>query len=161
MRSPGREFASLFRRKDIGAVDAHLAHLAARGVTCLRFMLEYCQTENRYLERPAGTFQPNMVRLWDDLFLLCEKHGLRICSRPTTPSGCGSGGNTTRTTPPRVGLAARATAGCCARTHLNAIKGRLTSPPNAGVAAAPVRLGPLERDPSAHGGNSTDAFHVS
>ncbi|HEY8359740.1 MAG TPA: hypothetical protein VIL30_19985 [Ramlibacter sp.] len=76
------EFAGLFRRKDMAAVDAHLARLAANGVTCLRFMLEYCQTENRYLERPAGTFQPNMVRLWDDLFALCEKHGLRLLLTP-------------------------------------------------------------------------------
>ncbi|MDB5896887.1 MAG: hypothetical protein JWP22_4419 [Ramlibacter sp.] len=76
------EFAGLFRRKDMGAVDAHLEKLAAHGVTCLRFMLEYCQTENRYLERPAGKFQPNMVTLWDDLFSLCEKHGLRILLTP-------------------------------------------------------------------------------
>ncbi|MGV3585681.1 MAG: hypothetical protein ACO1OF_01665 [Adhaeribacter sp.] len=76
------EFAGLFRRKDMGAVEDHLAYLAAHGVTCLRFMLEYCQTENRYIERPTGKFQPNMVRLWDDLFALCEKHGLRILLTP-------------------------------------------------------------------------------
>jgi len=76
------EFAGLFRRKDMAAVEAHLAYLAAHGVTCLRFMLEYCQTQNRYIERPAGKFQPNMVRLWDDLFALCEKHGLRILLTP-------------------------------------------------------------------------------
>ena len=76
------EFAGLFRRKDMGAVDEHLAYLAAHDVTCLRFMLEYCQTENRYFERPVGKFQPNMVRLWDDVFALCEKHGLRILLTP-------------------------------------------------------------------------------
>ena len=76
------EFAGLFRRKNMAAVEAHLAYLAEHGVTCLRFMLEYCQTENRYIERPAGKFQPNMVRLWDDLFALCEKYGLRILLTP-------------------------------------------------------------------------------
>ncbi|UOQ70054.1 hypothetical protein [Hymenobacter cellulosilyticus] len=76
------DFASLFRRRDIAAVDRHLAWLAAHGVTCLRFMLEYCQTENRYLERPVGHFQPNMVRLWDDLFALCQRHGLRLLLTP-------------------------------------------------------------------------------
>ncbi|UOQ68379.1 hypothetical protein [Hymenobacter volaticus] len=76
------EFDGLFRRKNMAAVEAHLIWLAAHGVTCLRFMLEYCQTENRYIERPAGNFQFNMVRLWDDLFALCEKHGLRILLTP-------------------------------------------------------------------------------
>ncbi|TGE29990.1 hypothetical protein E5K02_07400 [Hymenobacter metallicola] len=76
------DFAGLFRRRDMAAVDRHLAWLAAHGVTCLRFMLEYCQTENRYLERPAGHFQPNMVRFWDDLFALCEKYGLRLLLTP-------------------------------------------------------------------------------
>lgn len=76
------EFAGLFRRKNMAAVEEHLVWLVAHGVTCLRFMLEYCQTENRYIERPAGNFQPNMVRLWDDLFALCEKHGLRILLTP-------------------------------------------------------------------------------
>ena len=76
------EFDGLFRRKNMAAVEQHLIWLAAHGVTCLRFMLEYCQTENRYIERPVGNFQPNMVRLWDDLFALCEKHGLRILLTP-------------------------------------------------------------------------------
>ncbi|MBD0375835.1 MAG: cellulase family glycosylhydrolase [Flavisolibacter sp.] len=76
------ELKGLFRRKDIKSVEDYLTYLKAHGVTCLRLMLEYCQTENRYIERPAGTFQPNMVKLWDDLFALCEKHGLRILLTP-------------------------------------------------------------------------------
>ncbi len=59
-----------------------MAWLASHGVTCLRFMLEYAQTKNRYFERPAGKFQPNMVRLWDDLFALCGKYNLRILLTP-------------------------------------------------------------------------------
>ncbi len=76
------DFAGLFRRKDMAAVEGHLAYLVEHGVTVLRFMLEYAQTENRYFEKPAGKFQPNMIKLWDDLFALCEKYGLRILLTP-------------------------------------------------------------------------------
>jgi len=76
------DLAGLFQRRDIVAVEGHLAWLAAHGVTCLRLMLEYCQTEHRYLERPVGRFQPHMVRLWDDLFALCAKYGLRVLLTP-------------------------------------------------------------------------------
>ncbi|WP_181885105.1 glycoside hydrolase 5 family protein [Pontibacter diazotrophicus] len=76
------DFANAFRRKDLKQVEDHLAWLSEHGVTCLRFMLEYAQTENRYFERPAGTFSPNMVRLWDDLFELCGKYKLRILLTP-------------------------------------------------------------------------------
>ena len=76
------DFANAFRRKDMKQVEGHLAWLAGHGVTCLRFMLEYAQTENRYFERPVGKFPPNMVRLWDDLFALCAKYQLRILLTP-------------------------------------------------------------------------------
>jgi mannan endo-1,4-beta-mannosidase len=56
--------------------------LKQHGVTCLRLMLEYCHGEHRYFEKPVGRFQPNMIQLWDDLFFLCEKHGLRILLTP-------------------------------------------------------------------------------
>ena len=76
------EFANLFRRKDLKQVEEHLAWLAEHQVTCLRFMLEYAQTEHRYFERPAGSFAPNMLRLWDDLFALCGKYGIRVLLTP-------------------------------------------------------------------------------
>ncbi|CAN5868424.1 hypothetical protein BH24BAC1_BH24BAC1_17240 [soil metagenome] len=76
------ELAGLFRRKDVSSVEKYLAYLAEHGVTCLRLMLEYAQSENRYLERPVGKYQPNVVRLWDDLFSLCAKYGLRILLTP-------------------------------------------------------------------------------
>ena len=76
------DFAALFRRKNIKQVEGHLEWLAAHGVTCLRFMLEYAQTEHRYFERPIGKFSPNMVRLWDDLFMLCNKYKLRLLLTP-------------------------------------------------------------------------------
>ncbi|MGI4970275.1 MAG: hypothetical protein ACRYGH_15125 [Janthinobacterium lividum] len=76
------DLSGLFRRREVKAVEGHLAWLAAHGVTCLRLMLEYCQTEHRYLERPVGRFQPNMVRFWDDLLALCAHYGLRVLLTP-------------------------------------------------------------------------------
>jgi mannan endo-1,4-beta-mannosidase len=74
--------AGLFRRRDVAAVREHLRMLKAHGVTCLRLMLEYAQGRHRYIERPVGTFAPNMVRLWDDLFALCEEIGVYILLTP-------------------------------------------------------------------------------
>ncbi len=76
------ELNPLFRRANVAAVAAHLRDLAEHGVTVLRLMLEYAQVRHRYIERPVGSFSPNMVRFWDDLFLLCERCGLRILLTP-------------------------------------------------------------------------------
>ena len=76
------ELAGLFRRRDLPAVEAHLRWLVAHGVTCLRLMVEYAQGRHRYLERPAGRPVPAMVQLWDDLFALCERTGMRILLTP-------------------------------------------------------------------------------
>jgi hypothetical protein len=72
----------LFRRRDPAAVEAHLRMLAEHGVTTIRLMLEYAHREHRYIERPVGVFPPNMVQLWDDLFALCEKTGIRVLLTP-------------------------------------------------------------------------------
>lgn len=76
------DLAPLFRRRDLAAVERHLLELRAHGVTCIRLMLEYCHGEHRYLERPTGRFVPAMVRLWDDLFRLLERIGLRVLLTP-------------------------------------------------------------------------------
>ncbi len=76
------ELNGLFRRRDLAGVERHLRWLKASGVTVLRLMLEYAQGEHRYFERPVGTFVPNMVRLWDDLFALCERVGLYVLLTP-------------------------------------------------------------------------------
>ncbi len=76
------ELSGLYRRRDLAAVERHLHWLAEHGVTCLRLMLEYCQTDGRYFERPAGRFNPAMVALWDDLFRLCAQAGLRVLLTP-------------------------------------------------------------------------------
>ena len=76
------ELVGLFRRRDLPAVERHLTHLVAHGVTCLRLMIEYAQVRHRYFERPAGVFVPAMVQLWDDLFAMCERIGLRILLTP-------------------------------------------------------------------------------
>jgi hypothetical protein len=76
------DFGGLYRRRDAAAVEGHMRWLAAHKVTCLRFMMECAQSRHRYFERPMGRFVPNVVRLWDDLFALCERHGLRILLTP-------------------------------------------------------------------------------
>ena len=45
-------------------------------------MLEYNHREHRYFESPAGRFVPAMVRLWDDLLMLCKRHGIRVLLTP-------------------------------------------------------------------------------
>ncbi|MBB4636329.1 hypothetical protein [Longimicrobium terrae] len=75
------ELGPLYRRKDVDAVDRHLAWLASNGITVLRLMLE-CAHKGRYLEKPLGTFQPHMVRVWDDLIALCSRHGIRLLLTP-------------------------------------------------------------------------------
>jgi mannan endo-1,4-beta-mannosidase len=76
------ELKGLYRRVDVAAVERHLAWLVEHGVTVLRLMLEYAQTRSFYFERKAGVFNPVMVQLWDDLFELCERLGLRILLTP-------------------------------------------------------------------------------
>ena len=76
------ELNGLFRGRDLAGVEAHLRALRDQGVTCLRLMLEYAQGRHRYIEKPVGRFVPNMVRLWDDLFALCERAGLHILLTP-------------------------------------------------------------------------------
>ncbi len=74
--------AGLFRRRDLAGAEAYVRALHASGVTVLRLMLEYSQSQHRYFERPAGTFNPDMVRLWDDLFAICERIGVRVLLTP-------------------------------------------------------------------------------
>ena len=76
------ELNGLFQRRNLAAVEAYLNRLKEHGITCLRLMLEYAQVRHRYIERPIGTFVPSMVQLWDDLFRLCERMGLRILLTP-------------------------------------------------------------------------------
>ena len=75
------ELAPLFRRRDLAAVERHLAWLVEHGVTCLRLMVEYAQVRHRYFDR-GGVPVPAMVQLWDDLFALCERAGMRILLTP-------------------------------------------------------------------------------
>ena len=76
------ELSGLFRRRDLPGVERHLRALRDSGVTCMRLMLEYAQVEHRYLERPAGRFVPAMVQLWDDLFEICQRTGMRLLLTP-------------------------------------------------------------------------------
>ena len=76
------ELDGLFGRRDLPSVERYLRMLAGHGVTVLRLMLEYAETDDRYIERPAGCWNPAMIQLWDDLFAACEASGLRILLTP-------------------------------------------------------------------------------
>src|SRR5947209_15078059 len=71
------ELEGLLDRRDVPAVDRHLAWLKEHGVTTLRVMLEYVG-DGLFLERECGRFDPVTVRAIDDLIALCERHGLRL-----------------------------------------------------------------------------------
>lgn len=74
--------AGLYRRRDPAAAEAYLAGLAQSKVTVLRLMLEYAHRDGWYFEKPFGTFNPVLVRFWDDLFALCARCGIRILLTP-------------------------------------------------------------------------------
>lgn len=76
------ELQGLFRRRDTRPAEQYIRMLADHGVTVLRLMMEYSQFDSRYFERPAGRYQPHMVKLWDDLFDLLEENGLRVLLTP-------------------------------------------------------------------------------
>jgi hypothetical protein len=76
------ELNGLFRRRDLVQVEAFLRGLRDSGVSVIRLMMEYAQAKHRYFERPAGRFVPAMVQLWDDLFALCERVGMRLLLTP-------------------------------------------------------------------------------
>lgn len=74
--------AGLYRRRDPHVTERHFADLAAQGVTCLRLMLDYSQVRHRHLEHRAGEFNPAVVKMWDDLIALGERHGIRFLLTP-------------------------------------------------------------------------------
>ncbi len=76
------ELEGLFRRKNARPAEEYLDTLAPHGVTVLRLMLEYAQFDSRRFEMPVGVWRRDMVRLWDDLFAMCEERGLRILLTP-------------------------------------------------------------------------------
>src|SRR5690242_7486660 len=50
------ELAGLYGARDLPGAERHLRYLKASGVTCLRLMLEYVQTNRRMLELQVGRF---------------------------------------------------------------------------------------------------------
>jgi hypothetical protein len=63
---------------DLPAVEAHIKMLAEHGVTVVRIMLEYAQSESWFFEDPVGNFAPGSVQYWDNLIGLCERYGVRL-----------------------------------------------------------------------------------
>ena len=79
---PWTEFSGLIRRRDLHAVERHLA-LAARARRDLSAAdARILPGRHRHLESPAGAFRPEMVRLWDDLIALCERYRLYLLLTP-------------------------------------------------------------------------------
>ena len=76
------EFAGLLAGSNPAAIERHLKSLKHSGVTVLRFMLEYCEHGSAFLESPAGTFNEQLARVWDELVALCRRVGLRLLLTP-------------------------------------------------------------------------------
>lgn len=79
---PWDSLAGLFRRADPARVEAYIAMLASEGVNVLRVMLEYCEFDEHYFEKPCGVFNPDVVQFWDDLIPICERYGVRLLLTP-------------------------------------------------------------------------------
>jgi hypothetical protein len=63
---------------DLHVTEAYIQDLARRGVTVLRIMLEYCQDNKWFFEKPVGNVRPEAVQYWDNLIGLCERHKMRL-----------------------------------------------------------------------------------
>lgn len=64
------------------ATEAYIQDLRDHGITVSRIMIEYAQFPRTYFENPVGTFDPVMVKFWDDFIALAEKHGLYLLLTP-------------------------------------------------------------------------------
>ncbi len=76
------ELSGLLHRRDPAAAERYVAMLAAHGVTVMRLMLEYAEFDEHYFERRDGGWNEAVVQFWDDLFPLCERHGVRLLLTP-------------------------------------------------------------------------------
>ena len=76
------ELGPLYRRRDVAVVEDYISWQVRHGVTVMRLMLEYAQVRHRYFETGLGAWNPQLVAYWDDLFALCERHGMRLLLTP-------------------------------------------------------------------------------
>ncbi len=74
--------AGLFDGRDPASAGRYVRMLVEHGVTVLRVMLEYCEDDRHYLERPAGLYSARLVERWDDFIGLCERAGMRLLLTP-------------------------------------------------------------------------------
>jgi hypothetical protein len=72
----------LIANRDVAAAERYLRAITSCGVTCVRLMLEYCEGDDTYFEKPASVFNPQLVRLWDKVFAMCGQFGLRALLTP-------------------------------------------------------------------------------
>ena len=76
------DLIGIYKKRDLPSAIRYFEMMQDNGVNCMRLMLEYCQTNQYYLEKPAGKFLPPMVQFWDDIFSLCKNYGIRILLTP-------------------------------------------------------------------------------
>ena len=76
------ELGPLYRRRDVAVVEDYISWQVRHGVTVMRLMLEYAHVRHRYFETAPGAWNPRIVEYWDDLFALCERHGMRLLLTP-------------------------------------------------------------------------------
>ncbi|MGQ0603922.1 MAG: hypothetical protein ACT4QE_19755 [Anaerolineales bacterium] len=74
----GANLNGLMQHNNMRSVERYFRRLQQCGVTCLRLTLERCREPYFFLESPAGHFQPEVVCIWDDVFRLCERYGIRL-----------------------------------------------------------------------------------
>lgn len=72
----------LHREYDLPATEGYIRSLSEHGVTIMRIMLEYCQDDYWYFEKPAGKFVRENILYWDDLIGLCERYKIRLLLTP-------------------------------------------------------------------------------
>ena len=75
---PWPHMHNLKGEQDTATTKAYIKTLVEHGVTVLRIMLEYCQDQRWFFERPVGKPVPEIVQYWDNLIGLCERHGMRL-----------------------------------------------------------------------------------
>ncbi len=142
------DLEGLFRGRNIASAQAYLVHLRENGVTCLRLMMEDAHMRHRYLEQPVGRFVPNMVALWDELFALCERIGLRILLTPFDTFWAWMRWRHHPYNARNGGVVGRRSAWLSDPQFRAAIKARLAFAVRRwGGQRRAVRLGPVERDP--------------
>ncbi|PWK06586.1 hypothetical protein [Tumebacillus permanentifrigoris] len=72
----------LYSNTNMKRTEAYLQMLHDHGVNTIRVMAEYSQDGVHNFESPLGTYTPETISYWDQLFQLCEKYDLYVLLTP-------------------------------------------------------------------------------